>query len=146
MLTASPGLAFTSTATSDMEIQWRKQTPLSCSAFRMDCLHSEIFSLLKSESISVLLIACLPVTLGFGRNWYQSLTDFQTHVTMAATMKGTQGAKRMTLSVGMDQRFPVYTFQHTSPESMICLTRLLFFTLSLGREGLGPVCVSFVSW
>lgn len=94
----------------------------------------------------MLLIACLPVTLGLGRNWCHSLADFQTHVTMAATMKGTQGAKRMTLSVGMDQRFPVYTFQHTSPESMICLTRLLFFTLSLGREGLGPVCVSFVSW
>ena len=27
---------------------------------------------------------------------------------------------------------------------MICLTRLLLFPLSPGREGLGPVCISLV--
>lgn len=50
-----------------MEWCLTKEAVPCCSAFTIQHLVSEM-----------LLIACLPVSLGLGRNWYQLLADFQT--------------------------------------------------------------------
>lgn len=71
-----------------------------------------------------LLIACLPVSLGLGRNWYQLLADFQATLPWQPPWKAFR-RKRMTLSAEIDQLLDLQILLHTvrihdQPPDCVC--------------------------
>lgn len=81
----------------------------------------------------MLLIACLPVSLGLGRNWYQLLVDFQTMLPWQPPWKA--------LSLEQKEwhcqptRFSIYKFHCTECECQISplAQSVVFLTSSVGH-------------
>lgn len=108
-----------------------------------------------------LLITCLPVSLGLGRNWYQLLADSQTTLPWQPPWKAFR-TKRMTLSAEIDQglnlQISLHTvWMHDQPSDCVCdVFNLLCGPLHLASEcsswrmgwgwGCGRVVGLFWSW
>lgn len=113
-----------------MEMCLTKEAAPSFSAFTIQHLVSEM-----------LLIACLPVSLGLGRNWYQLPADFQTMLPWQPPWKALSLEQKEWHCQLKSTRFSIYKFHctqswiHDQPSHCVCdVFNLLCGPLHLASE------------